>query len=572
MKRTVLRLLCAALLSALLLSLAVLNVSADETNANYPAESYFYSQLTDEAKTIYNALAAPENAEKLQTGAPITVTVSEPTVIPEGIKQAEYNELVTALKSTAQAQNSSFSPYISDAVAAFDRDRSDIFWTNGVSGSVSIYKDGQKMETGASYETGHTYTVVSQVTLPLAYDWGENGTRSVTEDAALLESAVKTLAKQAKEYSSQRSDQLSYINQALCQYNAYNTEAAGGDHVYRYPWTALSALDQLTVIDDANGTLKPVCEGYARALKLICDELEIPCVLVSGMGENENHMWNYVKLENGYWYAMDVTWNDSTGHDGYLLVGKSVMNEKHTPSGIFMTSGQSLEFLYPVLSDVTYTPTNLMLHTLENNLVYRDGKIIGGGTLTLYATGISDIERLTVVCDDPTVELTVNEDGTRTVTLPDRTATYVFYATYTDIGADHMANVVVEVLHVHSGTAEPHNGEQHKTVCVCGETVYEEHVFDGEWVVTKAPTDTESGTREKACACGHVLVDTVEPLTAPETSAPNDTATEETEVSSCGGDQPTASELFGCSITVSGGLGLSLLLLGAAVTVCKKGR
>ena len=56
-----------------------------------------------------------------------------------------------------------------------------------------------------------------------------------------------------------------------------------------------------------------VCEGYSEAFKLICDRLNIPCVCVFGNlieEDNAGHMWNYVKMEDGKWYGMDVTWDD----------------------------------------------------------------------------------------------------------------------------------------------------------------------------------------------------------------------------------------------------------------------
>ena len=64
-----------------------------------------------------------------------------------------------------------------------------------------------------------------------------------------------------------------------------------------------------------------VCEGYAKAFKAICDEYDVPCIIVSGKAgttgdseEYENHMWNQVKMDYGKWYLVDCTWDDqSTG-------------------------------------------------------------------------------------------------------------------------------------------------------------------------------------------------------------------------------------------------------------------
>jgi hypothetical protein len=71
----------------------------------------------------------------------------------------------------------------------------------------------------------------------------------------------------------------------------------------------------LPALDGRAGKKGPVCEGYAKAFKVLCDRLQIPCVLVDGdaksslNGQPGGHMWNYVCL-SGRWYAVDVTWND----------------------------------------------------------------------------------------------------------------------------------------------------------------------------------------------------------------------------------------------------------------------
>lgn len=59
---------------------------------------------------------------------------------------------------------------------------------------------------------------------------------------------------------------------------------------------------------------RAVCEGYAKALILLCSEYGIDCVPVVGTtvtadGIEEPHMWNLVKIE-GEWYHFDLTWDD----------------------------------------------------------------------------------------------------------------------------------------------------------------------------------------------------------------------------------------------------------------------
>lgn len=107
---------------------------------------------------------------------------------------------------------------------------------------------------------------------------------------------------------------------------------------------------------------KVVCEGYARTFKYLMDELDIPCVLVSGTavdenGKTERHAWNYVYLKNN-WYAIDVTWDDpiiiGNGKINekikykYFLKGSSFFNSNHTPIGEVTKNG--IKFDFPILS------------------------------------------------------------------------------------------------------------------------------------------------------------------------------------------------------------------------------
>lgn len=108
-----------------------------------------------------------------------------------------------------------------------------------------------------------------------------------------------------------------------------------------------------------------VCEGYARAFKYFMDNLNIECILVGGMatnssGNEEAHMWNYVKLNNE-WYGVDVTWDDpiiiggysksNLRHD-YFLKGRRSFSISHIASGKISDTG--MLFTIPTLSDENY--------------------------------------------------------------------------------------------------------------------------------------------------------------------------------------------------------------------------
>ncbi|UWD34709.1 hypothetical protein NX779_02735 [Mycoplasma cottewii] len=54
---------------------------------------------------------------------------------------------------------------------------------------------------------------------------------------------------------------------------------------------------------------KTVCTGYAKGLKMLLEELDIPCKFVEGESTRENgakHAWNQVQIDNK-WYYVDAT-------------------------------------------------------------------------------------------------------------------------------------------------------------------------------------------------------------------------------------------------------------------------
>ena len=112
---------------------------------------------------------------------------------------------------------------------------------------------------------------------------------------------------------------------------------------------------------------KCMCQGYAYTMKYICDQIGIPCIVVNGDGINssnqiEAHAWNYIKMEDGKWYALDATWDDpiiiGNGRIGndvkykYFLKGSDTFFKNHTENGDISRTGQS--FVYKEISKTDY--------------------------------------------------------------------------------------------------------------------------------------------------------------------------------------------------------------------------
>lgn len=84
---------------------------------------------------------------------------------------------------------------------------------------------------------------------------------------------------------------------------------------------------------------KCVCEGFAKALKFLCDKIGLECWVVSGKGNSPlatgPHAWNIVRI-NGYYHHVDVTWDNqysdsaSIPNYGYLNLSDEEMAKDHT--------------------------------------------------------------------------------------------------------------------------------------------------------------------------------------------------------------------------------------------------
>ncbi len=84
-----------------------------------------------------------------------------------------------------------------------------------------------------------------------------------------------------------------------------------------------------------------VCQGYASATQYLMDQLDIPCVIVTGTAKGGPHAWNLVQLD-GEWYYLDVTWGNSKYHNDekndikyveydYLNITTEEMLKEHKP-------------------------------------------------------------------------------------------------------------------------------------------------------------------------------------------------------------------------------------------------
>lgn len=217
------------------------------------------------------------------------------------------------------------SSYIGTVFQAFDMDHPEVFWLSGKC----------KLRILTAQEPGGTPTAYFFLTLVdnngftmCSPDWTANG--AVAAGIARRDTAVKRILSEVGEGTTV--EKLKTLNRILTESNEYNT-TPDLTTIGNEPHECLSALEGRT------GNNGPVCDGYSRAFKVLCDQLGIPCVLETGYAKPTDqssgtyHMWNSVQVD-GNWYGVDVTWNDPVyngikgaksgkENEQYLLVGSA---------------------------------------------------------------------------------------------------------------------------------------------------------------------------------------------------------------------------------------------------------
>ena len=86
---------------------------------------------------------------------------------------------------------------------------------------------------------------------------------------------------------------------------------------------------------------RAVCEGYTKAMLMLCGKAGIKAIPVVGKGVSSNswqpHMWNKIRID-GNWYNFDLTWDDPISDFGedyvryeYFGLDDEAMNKDHIP-------------------------------------------------------------------------------------------------------------------------------------------------------------------------------------------------------------------------------------------------
>lgn len=143
---------------------------------------------------------------------------------------------------------------------------------------------------------------------------------------AQLIDQVKHIVNQANQYKTDL-EKLRFLHDYLSENILYN-------------WGESDPKSQREVHTIVGALLKKscVCDGYARAFRLLCDYLNLSCIIVGGVNKQTDnigpHSWNCVKIDNQV-YHVDVTWDSNLVANGcpitdyYFLRSDAVFFRDH---------------------------------------------------------------------------------------------------------------------------------------------------------------------------------------------------------------------------------------------------
>ena len=363
----------------------------------------FYMYLTERQKDVYNGLlnAGPDSADNVNG---VKITFTTPITCQN-----------TTASLTAEAQTELVLA-VQGGVAALIDDHPEMFW-------LGAYK----LSYSYSYRvSGGVYTLsVSSITCTMQYDTAVYADKaSVTDDYTRMMAAFD--AFEVKGYT--RYEKVKSIHDTIAKQVSYDSTFTNG-----------TAHQPTSVFLEP---FLPVCEGYAEAFKMLCDREGIPCVIVVGKSGDGGHAWNYVKMEDGKWYAVDLTWDDQSSifYDFFLVGANSTNryfdNDSTTFADAHIATGDhfinsSFVLTYPTLCETPYAQT---LGRANTDIAVRkaDGIVLLGKSQSLSTAFIAPYGSTVSVSGTTT-------GGTVTVTQGGTTTTYTV-ARRGDVVVDNAVN------------------------------------------------------------------------------------------------------------------------------------
>ena len=341
-------------------------VYAQDTE-NVNNTKFHYQLLNDTAKKIYDGIYEMYEQGILKTGT-------------ESFDLAKDNKYVTQEQLEDYMKgNNELKVAMNAARYAFYADYPEVFYIQIQKLNLRVTKDAQN----------RYHANIGSGSLKNYYVEGFTSKEQVEEELVEFNNIVNQIAEEAKNLEIEEgkelvTEQIKYIHNKIINNTSYRLESdctEGNEGFLGTPYGALVKK-------------QAVCEGYARALKIILDKIGINNILVQGTHQSDGaaavpHMWNYVQIEKQtnaraiekVWYAIDATLDDPFLRDTtvdttlpefgpgddiqegfentrYCLVGTETMNQEHIVIETVEAAGNYV-FRYPELNVEDYGIDNV---------------------------------------------------------------------------------------------------------------------------------------------------------------------------------------------------------------------
>jgi len=303
---------------------ALLNSDADTWQSDW---NTYKDQLTGYAVQFYESLEATFLDDELKQKSVLTidgyVLCWDMTHYP--FESKSFKAATDAAAYDAYAlwmTENQIVPSMTAAAIAFTNDYPEFFWIRHA--FVPAMQTSKR-----TYYSNDVAVAVEYVTNPRLFFAVQHMTQTTSEIDAYQTSLDATVQAIMAQTTGMRPDEkVALFDQWLAANVHYDCAAVNaGAEVDETPWSVVGSLV----------TGQAVCEGYAKALQLLCHEAGIPCVTVSGWGtgngKTEKHMWAAVKLD-GLWYFCDPTWDDPVHYPN------QTESTKNTSTGEYLLIGQ----------------------------------------------------------------------------------------------------------------------------------------------------------------------------------------------------------------------------------------
>lgn len=286
---------------------------------------FYYNQLvTEDSKRIYEALDNIKEEDKFRTG---DYTID---LVAGGYLNNQYY---------------SKDRLMSDFVAARDTfrfDNSELFYVDFAKLSIRQLQNGNnyRINLGIAREDNYFYDGFDKTNINKAIEDVNKKVDEIVQKTSLKENKI---------------DKIEVAYSEVMKSATYALESTAKEENKLFVSTPYGAL----VKGEA------LCEGFARALKLVLDKLGFNSVLVQGMyayqDRTELHMWNYVQMEDSRWYLLDPTMDNGLKEDGsireyFMKCGTDKVATEYIADGVVSVTSDknTFELTYPSLSPVKY--------------------------------------------------------------------------------------------------------------------------------------------------------------------------------------------------------------------------